>query len=131
MFFSGPLKLAPGAMNMLMAYDWSGNVRELENVLERALILNKDKPLSFEGIIRLVDLIEKEAEVIDIDEILPLNLIDAMHIKKALKATHGKNHGTRGAAKLLGINPSTLRHRMRKLGVVYKPQKEKKVRLLK
>jgi transcriptional regulator with GAF, ATPase, and Fis domain len=131
MLISGPPKLVPGAMNMLMAYNWPGNVRELENVVERALILSKGKPLSFKGIIRLDDLIEKGDEIIDIEEILPLDLIDAMHIKKALKATHDKIHGPSGAAKLLGINPSTLRHRMRKLGVVYNPQKEKKVRLLK
>ena len=44
-------KLAPGAMAPLMAYSWPGNVRELENVVERALILSKGRPLTFDSIV--------------------------------------------------------------------------------
>jgi len=51
------------------------------------------------------------------DEFLNLDIVNARHIKKALKMTKGKIHGPTGAAELLGINPSTLRHRMRKLGI--------------
>jgi transcriptional regulator with GAF, ATPase, and Fis domain len=41
------------------------------------------------------------------------------HIRKALKASGGKGHGKNGAAERLGINPGTLRHKMRKLGIFY------------
>jgi len=51
------------------------------------------------------------------DEFLNLDIVNARHINKALKMTKGKIHGPTGAAELLGINPSTLRHRMRKLGI--------------
>jgi transcriptional regulator with GAF, ATPase, and Fis domain len=119
MLISGPPKLAAGAMNRLMVYDWPGNVRELENVIERALILSKGNPLSFEDIIRPDDRIEEGDTIIDTKEILHLDLINALHIKKALKAAKGKIHGPGGAAELLGLNPSTLRHRMRKLDITH------------
>jgi DNA-binding NtrC family response regulator len=106
-------------MNRLMAYDWPGNVRELENVVERALILSKGKPLTFGDIAFTSDGNIGEESSMGMDEILPLEIINTMHIKKALKAARGKIHGPSGAAELLGLNPSTLRHRMRKLGISY------------
>jgi len=51
------------------------------------------------------------------DGFLPLDIVTSRHIKQALKMTNGKIHGPSGAASLLGLNPSTLRHRMRKLGI--------------
>ena len=52
---------------------------------------------------------------------IPDNLDDviAWHIRRILHKTDGKVHGSDGAAALLGVNPSTLRHRMRKLGIAY------------
>jgi DNA-binding NtrC family response regulator len=113
----GPPKLAPGAMNRLMAYSWPGNVRELENVVERALILSQGRPLTFDDIIWADDGNGKVDTTITKDEFLSLDVVNARHIKLALEMTKGKIHGPNGAAELLGINPSTLRHRMRKLGV--------------
>jgi transcriptional regulator with GAF, ATPase, and Fis domain len=113
-------ELAPGAINILMAYDWPGNVRELQNLVERALILHKDGPLSFE---RLSATLEhagpgptsqpSSIEGDDLDEMI------TGHIKRVLKKVNGKIHGPGGAAELLGINPSTLRNRMKKLGIEY------------
>jgi DNA-binding NtrC family response regulator len=113
----GPPKLAPGAMNRLMAYSWPGNVRELENVVERALILSNGRPLTFNDIVQNDD--SKNVEGTTSNEVgFPrLDLVNARHIEKALEITKGKIHGPTGAAKLLGLNPSTLRHRMRKLGI--------------
>jgi transcriptional regulator with GAF, ATPase, and Fis domain len=113
----GPPKLAPGAMNRLMAYSWPGNVRELENVVERALILSKDRPLAFDDIVWANDAEAHGGATLNKDEFLSLDMVNTMHIKQALKMTKGKVHGQSGAAQLLGINPSTLRHRMRKLGI--------------
>ena len=112
-----PPKLAPGAMNKLMSYSWPGNVRELENVVERALILSNGRPLTFHDIL-LEDEDDDRGESIPLaDDFKNLDEVIAGHIRKALRRAHGKIHGPAGAAELLGLNPSTLRHRMRKLGV--------------
>ncbi|MFC1888257.1 sigma 54-interacting transcriptional regulator [Thermodesulfobacteriota bacterium] len=117
----GRPKLAPGAMDQLLAYYWPGNVRELENVVERALILNRSGPLQFafhdqteqEGIHTLSEISSGDEETLLLDEAL------RRHIQKVLKITDGKVHGPGGAAELMGINPSTLRNRMNKLGIPY------------
>ena len=111
-----PPKLASGAINRLMAYSWPGNVRELENVVERALILSKGRPLTFHDIL-LEDENERGESLTQADDFKSLDLVVAGHIRQALKLSHGKIHGPAGAAELLGLNPSTLRHRMRKLGI--------------
>ncbi len=119
-------KLAPGAMAPLMVYAWPGNVRELENVIERALILSKGRPLTFDNIVWPDDVENHGRLTIRRDDFS--NLDDAMskHIQQALEITKGKIHGSAGAAQLLGVNPSTLRHRMRKLRISHGRQKQKK-----
>jgi transcriptional regulator with GAF, ATPase, and Fis domain len=112
-----PPKLAPGDMNRLMAYSWPGNVRELENVVERALILSNGRPLTFTDMIWAKDGEKEGDKTLDKTEFLSLDLVNARHIAKALQMTKGKIHGKGGAAELLDINPSTLRHRMRRLGI--------------
>lgn len=116
---SGPVTPSAGAMNNLMTYDWPGNVRELENVVERALILCRNGRLSFENTI-LEDKTEtapESSKPMNEDHIETMDKLIAAHIKRALKTTNGKIHGPKGAAEVLGINASTLRHRMRKLGI--------------
>jgi len=113
----GPPRLAHGAINRLNAYLWPGNVRELENVVERALILEREGPLTFEDIVWMDEEPDQgETDARD-DEVLNLDLVNRVHIEKILKRTKGIIHGPSGAAELLGLNPSTLRHRMRKLGI--------------
>lgn len=111
-----PPALADGAMGQLRRKDWPGNVRELENVIERELILRRGEPLQF-------DLLSTEGtqppEVISEDQPAALNTIISQHIKRALKYADGKVGGPGGAAEILGVNPSTLRHRMKKLGIPY------------
>jgi len=116
--------LSPGAIDPLMEYHWPGNVRELENVVERALILNPTGPLTFENL--CLEQQEKtfgsggKIEITDnLDEII------SRHIRSVLHKTKGKVHGPNGAAALLGINPSTLRNRMKKLGINYSLMREK------
>jgi transcriptional regulator with GAF, ATPase, and Fis domain len=118
-----PPTLAHGAIDRLMAYSWPGNVRELENVIERAMILNKNGPLTFEHLVPLSK--EHEAPFFQIqeNETLKLDEVFSKHIQQVLKMTKGKVHGPGGAAKLLGINPSTLRSRMNQLGIPYGRQR--------
>jgi transcriptional regulator with GAF, ATPase, and Fis domain len=110
--------VAPGALDTLMEYHWPGNVRELQNVVERALILHPTGPLSFDHL----NLIPQQAISHLMEEhTIPDNLDDviAWHIRRILAKTEGKVHGPDGAAEVLGVNPSTLRHRMKKLGIPY------------
>ncbi|UCF97320.1 MAG: sigma 54-interacting transcriptional regulator [Spirochaetaceae bacterium] len=110
--------LAPGAIEPLLAYHWPGNVRELENVVERALILSHEGPLSFAG---LSTTPERESSSSERRSSSPNNLdeVITLHIEKTLTLTKGKIQGPGGAAEVLGVNASTLRHRMRKYGIVY------------
>jgi len=114
--------IVPGALDSLMLYDWPGNVRELQNVIERSIIINPDGPIDFdnlstEGITRPSRADLSNNEVVNLDETI------AKHIMKVLGLTNGKVHGKGGAADKLGINPSTLRNRMNKLGIDYKKDK--------
>jgi transcriptional regulator with GAF, ATPase, and Fis domain len=114
-----PPPLARGVIDRLMAYPWPGNVRELENVMERALILGKGEPLTFDDLTggRLDDKSKIPSGLQD--EILELDEVVSRHIRRVLERVNGKVHGKGGAAEVLGINPSTLRNRMNQLGIPY------------
>jgi transcriptional regulator with PAS, ATPase and Fis domain len=110
--------LSPNAIDPLMEYHWPGNVRELENVIERALILNPKGPLTFAHLnLRQPN---KSLELSgQIEEDGKLDQVISRHIRRVLSRTKGKVNGPDGAAAVLGINPSTLRNRMKKLGIDY------------
>jgi len=99
-------------MKTLQNYPWPGNIRELENVIERAVINTRGSKLQL-------------ADKIDIgrDEKMPaalrgtLSQIERDYIVQVLEETDWKVSGKNGAAEILGINPNTLRGRMRKLGI--------------
>jgi len=111
--------LAPNAYDQLLAHNWPGNVRELENIVERAIILNREGPLSFSelGNEKLTEITPAftsgEAASYNLDQVM------ADHIRKVLKIANGRVEGKNGAADLLGINPGTLRGRMRKLSIAF------------
>ncbi|MGA1870177.1 MAG: sigma-54 interaction domain-containing protein [bacterium] len=111
--------VSPGVTDMLMKYTWPGNVREMQNVVERALILNPSGPLDFNDINLPM---KKKSNVIQdhVSETDNLDEITSHHIRRVLSKTGGKIHGPGGAAELLGLNASTLRNRMNKLGIKYK-----------
>jgi formate hydrogenlyase transcriptional activator len=110
--------LAEDAIENLMEYKWPGNIRELQNVVERELIINPEGPLNFNY---LTSTLHKKGrtskshkkETDNLDEMV------VVHILEVLTKTNGKIHGKDGAAALLGINPNTLRNRMNKLGIEY------------
>jgi len=108
----------------LKTYHWPGNVRELENLIERELIHNRGKGsggrLQFE---HLEIPAEEEKAVVEHRngrKLLRLDQVDLLHIRQALEISRGRISGPNGAAQLLGINHSTLRNRMIKLGIPFK-----------
>ncbi len=114
-------RLAPGAMDDLIAYEWPGNVRELENVLERAMILHhQGEPLSFDDLGKVRD--QATAAAGAGEDQLQLDAVTASHIRRVLGMTGGKIHGPGGAGEILGVNPNTLRAKMRKLGIPFRKQ---------
>ena len=125
--------LAPHALEKLVKYPWPGNVRELENAVERALILSKGHSLTFDEIqVSLHPEFEQGRQLdstglseLPDRESLALDHIISEHIQMVLKLTSGKVGGEQGAAHFLQVNPSTLRKRMRKLGIPFgrKPKK--------
>jgi len=115
---------APGVIEKLQTYDWPGNVRELQNLVERTLILNQMRddssrlsfdPLPVSSTPTENIVLEKEDDGI----IRPLDEVMANHIQRALDKANGKVEGKDGAASMLGINPGTLRGRMKKLKIAY------------
>jgi transcriptional regulator with GAF, ATPase, and Fis domain len=102
------------SLQRLQAYRWPGNIRELENVIERAIIL-------------------AEGPVVDVEaEMLPgaadgspatapasssLEDVERQHIRAVLDRVDWVIEGARGAAKILELHPNTLRSRMKKLGI--------------
>jgi hydrogenase-4 transcriptional activator len=93
--------------------------RELENTVERALIQHcAGGPLTFEAFFPLAAASGKIVQGQNRDEpMLSLDEMNARYIRRALEEAGGKIHGSGGAAQILGINPSTLRKRMNKLGI--------------
>lgn len=116
---SRPPKLSSGALDDLKAYSWPGNVRELENAIERALILSQGAPLTFFDLREPADDPRAGRAAMADRDGLNLDQLVSRHIRQVLEATAGRIEGQDGAAELLGLNPGTLRHRMRKLGIPF------------
>ena len=97
-------------MNKLRAYPWPGNIRELSNMIERAVILGGSS-------IRFPDLEDLRVKSSTDHRDMKLKDMERDHILEALKKTRGKIGGADGAAELLGLNRTTLIYRMKKLGI--------------
>ncbi len=95
------------SLERLENYSWPGNVRELQNVIERAVILSQG------SLLEIGELVEKT----DQSQSTSLETIEAEHILTILRQSDWKIEGTDGAAKRLGLHPSTLRGKMRKLAI--------------
>ncbi|MGD9159085.1 MAG: sigma 54-interacting transcriptional regulator [Desulfobacteraceae bacterium] len=98
-------------MDALQNYAWPGNIRELENVLERAVINSSGPKL------HLADELKKPLKDLS-DSRKTLEAVERDHILQVLDQTQWKISGKNGAAESLGLNRSTLRARMRKLGII-------------
>jgi transcriptional regulator with GAF, ATPase, and Fis domain len=102
-------------MEQLTNYDWPGNVRELKNVLERAVITSSDGVLRLPEKLAGVSLQANSSELES--NLVTLESVERQHILRVLEATDWRISGPKGAANILGLNPSTLRFRMKKLGL--------------
>jgi len=107
-----PIETIPRpVLETLTAYDWPGNVRELENVLERAIITTNGTTLELQEA-----LTPEAAEAFAATTTLMVD-VERTHILRILHANEWRIEGPSGAARALGMRPSTLRSRMRRLGL--------------
>ena len=102
--------LSKKAVTKLQAYDWPGNIRELQNVLEREAILSK------QSVLQLNQPLNGDTTQ-NVDESLTLDEAQRLHISRVLTLCNGQISGSKGAALKLGLPESTLRSKMRKLGI--------------
>src|SRR5262245_17893524 len=106
-------------MREFTEYNWPGNIRELQNVIERAVIVSSDGVLRLpEPLVQVTTPPEGESETFKAPiKVSTLNEAERDHILRALEATGWRIEGPKGAAAMLKLHPSTLRFRMKKLGL--------------
>ena len=102
-------RISNKAIEALQNYSWPGNIRELENLIERAVIASPQNRLEIEI---------PESRNLMVKKTRSLDDIEKEHILEVLEYKHWTIEGQNGAAKILGLNPSTLRLRMKKHGIV-------------
>jgi formate hydrogenlyase transcriptional activator len=105
-------------MNALVRYPWPGNIRELQNVIERAVILSKGPQLA----VALSDLKPRGGEPKPADGPITLEEMERRHILAVLEQTKWVFGGPNGAAARLGLKRPTLQFRMQKLGISRPPR---------
>ncbi len=105
-------KIPAATMENLCQYYWPGNIRELENVVERAVINTSGAVLNLAGWL-------DASQSLSTPRLARRTLeeVERGHIMQVLQETRGRVSGSKGAATILGLNPSTLRARLRKLGI--------------
>ena len=105
-------RVSARTMELFMEYGWPGNVRELQNIIEHGLVISKggelDVPRAYFG----QALGEKRKS-----ELIPLEEYEKQYILEVLQHTKGAIYGPKGAAVILGLKPSTLQSRMKKLSI--------------
>jgi len=100
-------------MNSLVRYPWPGNIRELQNIIERAVILSSSAALK----VPLTDLKSRLPNNGASNGVLTMEEMERRHILSVLDQTHWVYSGPNGAAARLGMKRATLQFRMRKLGI--------------
>jgi formate hydrogenlyase transcriptional activator len=104
-------RIAPGTMRAVERHDWPGNIRELENVLQQGIILSRD------GTLDLAGFYNAETSVTSRGESRRMVDVERDHILVVLASTNWRVEGSSGAAAILGLPPSSLRSRMRRLRI--------------
>jgi hydrogenase-4 transcriptional activator len=117
-----PVPVSDADVRLLAEYRWPGNVREMAAVMDRAVLIGQGRELNVTAALgqnthssNVVP--PRDAENVRVSAIEPLDVVMQRHIETALRETHGRVEGPHGAARLLRINPHTLRARMRKLKI--------------
>jgi formate hydrogenlyase transcriptional activator len=122
-------RIAPDTLERLKAHDWPGNIRDLQNTIERAAILASSDVLTVDWELGPPPpaagahpppgngSTTAGAPATADAELLPLEAMERSHIITILRRTHGVVDGPKGAAQLLALKPSTTRFRMKKLGI--------------
>ena len=104
-------KISKSDIRQFEQYSWPGNIRELENVIERAVILTRGKQLNMDDWFHNDDSPHHQHQLMTLEE------NERAHILKALEFTGWRVSGKKGAASLLGINAQTLASRMKRLNI--------------
>lgn len=104
-------RLSKKTIDALMAYNFPGNIRELENLIERAVIVESGTTLN------TGTWMPTESKILKTEELLTFEEIQKKHIMEVLKHTKGKVSGPNGAAEILDMNAKTLFAKLKKLGV--------------
>ncbi len=103
--------IAKSFLIKLMQYNWPGNVRELEHLIERSIIVCSGTSLTLEG------KLESTSSIVSNSEPRDLAAMERKHILQILQSTNWKIEGSDGAAAILELHPSTVRYRLKKLGI--------------
>jgi len=103
-------------IDRLTAMDFPGNVRELKNLVERAVITSTGKVLQLPEA-DILDEVSTASPRLDPEQLESLDSVQRQHILRVLQHTEGRIEGPAGASEILQVKPSTLRHRMRVLGI--------------
>ncbi len=115
-------RISEETMRRLTGYAWPGNIRELQNVIERAVILSPGPTLALDREQLLVPLAaapsSEPTSSASSAESASLSDVERRHIQSILEQTGWVIEGDRGAARILSLHPNTLRFRMQKLGIV-------------
>ncbi|HVG50562.1 MAG TPA: sigma 54-interacting transcriptional regulator [Xanthobacteraceae bacterium] len=113
------LRLSEGDVRKLSRYDWPGNARELQNVIERAAILARKGRLRIDLPDEPVPVRASNRSVVQVSVLTDQDrrARDRANIAAALAACNGRIFGPRGAAALLGVKPTTLASRIKSLGI--------------
>ncbi len=115
-------KISISDLNILESYDWPGNIRELENLIERQVILSSGDSIKFNELRHAARPIEKPAPTESLDNRpcmshWEIREIEKRNLMKALRTANGKVFGRAGAAEMLEIKPTTLASRLKKLNI--------------
>lgn len=115
--------VATPALEKMLAYQWPGNVRELEHFIERSVLLAKG-PLIAD--VELAGLTAKgeSTQVVAPEKIKTIDENERDHIVSVLEKCNGRIRGVNGAAAILGLPPTTLHSKMKRLGIRYHQQED-------
>ena len=110
-------RIPSSTMDQLVAYEWPGNVRELKNVVERAIITSSTAELHLPEALGVPANIPKDPVNLGNGDLPTLACVERKYITHVLQSTGWRISGPKGAARTLNLNPSTLRYRIKKLGI--------------